>query len=135
MIVLDTHVWIWLINGSPEIKPKDRTWLSHKASSGSILIPAISLWEISMLASQGKILTTKPILEWTNEALTAPSISLAPLTPEIAIESCYLPGTFHGDPADRLIVATARIEKSILVTRDQQILNYGLAGNVNIHAV
>jgi PIN domain nuclease of toxin-antitoxin system len=135
MIVLDTHVWIWLINGSSELKPKVRTWIDKAAADGPILIPSICLWEVAMLASRGKIVTNKPVLQWLNEAITAPATLLAPLSSEVATESCNLPGVFHNDPADRLIVATARVEKAVLVTRDSRILEYGLSGNVKVHPV
>lgn len=78
-----------------------------------------------MLEVRGRINFEIECMDWINRALQAPGISLVPLTPEIAILSSRLPGNFHGDPADRIIVATARKIGATLITNDNQILTYG----------
>lgn len=131
MLVLDTHIWIWLMAGDHKII--DSGYLSHikKAiKSSSIKIPAISLWEVSMLNMKGRISLTENILDWLKKALTPPGISLSPLTPEIAADSVNLPDTFNGDPADRIIVSTARTLNAELLTFDKKILNYASKGHV-----
>lgn len=124
-LVLDTHTFLWLVNGEKDLSIKAKEIILKNAEDGSIAISAISLWEISMLHSRERILLNQPCLNWIRRSLDAPGIVLCPLTPEIAVESSSLPGTFHGDPADRIIVATARVLSVPLVTKDQRILDYG----------
>lgn len=95
---------------------------------GSITISTITLWEIGMLYSRKRILLNQPCLSWIQHSLQAPGIYLSELTPEIVVDSCSLPNSFHGDPADRLIIATSRILNIPLMTRDKQILAYGQEG-------
>lgn len=123
-ILLDTHAWIWLMEGSPELSHKLQKKINQAAKNQSVAIAAISLWEISMLERKGRIRLEKPLLIWLKEALALPGMELMPLTLEIAVESSQLPNGFHGDPADRLIVATARIHQLNLLTRDEKILEY-----------
>ncbi|MGV8123810.1 MAG: type II toxin-antitoxin system VapC family toxin [Candidatus Xenobiia bacterium LiM19] len=132
-LLLDTHVWIWLLNGNEgNLKPEIVTTIQQAASSELLRISAISLWEVAMLESKGRIHIGMECLSWLNAALAAPGISLIPLTAEIAVCSCILPGEFHGDPADRIIVATAKILGALLVTRDANIVNYGRQGYLSV---
>jgi PIN domain nuclease of toxin-antitoxin system len=131
MIVLDTHIFIWLINGNEEII--DSGYLTHinkAVKDDSIVVPAISLWEISMLAAKQRIILHENTLDWLKNASSAPGISVYPLSPEVAYESTILPGAFHGDPADRIIVATARIIDGTLLTFDKEIIRYSQNGYV-----
>ncbi len=127
-LILDTHVFIWLMNGSKELSDRTRQMIDAHVRKAPLMLPAISLWEIAMLSASGRIILSKPTKDWLEEALEAPAIELLPLTPEIAIESANLPGGFHGDPADRLIVASARVQQNALLTRDQRILDYAKDG-------
>jgi len=132
-LLLDTHVWIWLLNGNEgNLKPEIVTTIQQAASSELLRISAISLWEVAMLESKGRIHIGMECLNWLKAALAAPGISLIPLTAEIAVCSCILPGEFHGDPADRIIVATAKILGALLVTRDANIVNYGRQGYLSV---
>jgi PIN domain nuclease of toxin-antitoxin system len=97
-----------------------------------VRVSAISVWEIGMLESKGRISFSENIMAWTNKALAAPGIRLAPITPEIAIRSSRLPGNFHGDPADRIIVATALGLGATLITRDRKIIEYGNMNYINV---
>jgi PIN domain nuclease of toxin-antitoxin system len=85
-----------------------------------------------MLEKKGRITLSRSIDEWTKAALTAPGIRLVDLSPEIAIESTRLPGEPHGDPADRIIIATARVLGATLITRDEQIVSYASGGHVRV---
>ena len=123
-LLLDTHAFLWVLNGEATLSQKARDRIDLALNNGSIGISAISLWEIAMLERKGRIILNQPCLNWIEKALDAPGIILCPLTPEIAVQSAALPGEFHGDPADRLIVATSRILGIPLVTRDQKILDY-----------
>lgn len=121
MIVLDTHVLIWL-NDSPEKIPvKARKAIGASTELG---IAAISLWEVAMLTHRGKIELTLPVQDWLEVALSPPKLYLLPLTPKIAQQSVEM--ELHGDPADRLIVATAIVHHAKLITADKQIASSGL---------
>jgi PIN domain nuclease of toxin-antitoxin system len=133
MIILDTHIWIWAINGDDKIKNAGFLNPVQKAvKDNSVFISAISLWEVAMLASKGRIVFSENTMEWLNHASSAPGMSIYPLSPEIAYESTALPGDFHGDPADRMIVATARVLNATLLTFDKEIIKYSEKGYLNI---
>ncbi len=133
MLILDTHVWLWLVNGDEKIlKSGFLPAIEDAANQNGIGVPAICTWEVAMLAAKERIVLEGNALDWMNHALSAPGVSLCPFTPEIAYESANLPGDFHGDPADRLIVASARILNSILVTFDGKILKYAANGYLNV---
>ncbi|QTA93360.1 type II toxin-antitoxin system VapC family toxin [Desulfonema magnum] len=131
LILLDTHVWIWLMNGDKTLGSSVcLEAINNAAANGNIRISAISIWEIGMLEAKGRISFSGDVLTWVEQALTAPGVRLAPITPKIAIESSRLPGDFHGDPADRIIVAATRELGATLITRDRKIIEYGQAGYV-----
>jgi len=111
-IVLDTHVWIWMAAG-------DGRAGSMRNYAGRMILPAIGVWETAMLAAKGRLKLEPGVEEWVARNLEAP-IELEPLSAEISIRSSRL-GEFHGDPADRLIVATALVLQMPLVTADRQI--------------
>ncbi len=125
-ILLDTHTFIWYVNGN-EISKKARATIDSAIQAHCIYLAAISLWEVSMLEAKQRIVLEMPCLEWMNRAIRELHLQILPITPSIALESCHLPGNFHGDPADRLIVGTARSEGMTLVTRDSNILEFSKA--------
>jgi PIN domain nuclease of toxin-antitoxin system len=84
----------------------------------------ISCWEVAKLVEKGRLVLEQPTKDWITAALEFPSATLLPLTPAIAVESTMLPGSFHADPADQLIVATARLLALPLATADKKLLNY-----------
>ena len=134
-LLLDTHAWLWLVGGLEPLKRSVLSTVERGARQGRIRVSAISVWEVAMLEAKGRIRLSKDCLSWVHDALASPGISLVPLTPEIAVESCRLPGTFHGDPADRILVATARLLGATLITRDTTILSYGRKHHVAAMAV
>jgi PIN domain nuclease of toxin-antitoxin system len=91
---------------------------------GNLRISVISIWELAMLEKRGRVALPMNVRTWVEQALGKPGIAVAPLTPEIAIESVHLPGEMHGDPADRMLVATARVLGAKLVTKDAQLIRY-----------
>jgi PIN domain nuclease of toxin-antitoxin system len=120
-ILLDTHVWIW-------VSLDDRNSLSTRAiraikESKRKWISSISLWELAKLVERKRIGFSIPVLEWMTRSVNEQQISIADLSPEIAVESTLLRG-FHKDPADQIIVATARISGMPLLTSDQRIRNF-----------
>ena len=130
LLLLDTHVWLWLNAGSPDLSTQARHTINGAAAAGTLRIAAISLWEIALLASHGRIVLGKSIGLWLEEALANPGPAIDPLSPEIAAESYALPDMFHRDPADRLIVAAARVANATLMTRDRRILDYAARGHL-----
>ena len=124
-LLLDTHVWIWLMNGDERLSSSPALRLiRQRASDSGVFVSVISIWEVGMLEAKGRIVLPLDGMEWVRQALKAPGVSLTALTPEIALESSRLPGEFHGDPADRILTATARNLQAALVTQDQRILHY-----------
>ena len=116
------------------LAPKTAATLEQAALRTPLGVSVISVWEIALLASKGRIRLGMPVKEWVESALNRPGLVLTDLDAGIAIESCSLPGAFHADPADRLLVATARLNNAIIVTRDQRILKYGKQGHLKVMA-
>jgi len=122
VIVLDTHIWIWWINGGHQL-PTDYTAMIQTEVSNGLGVSAISCWEVAKLVELGRLQLALPVEQWLVLALQPP-VQLLPLTPEIAVGSSQLPGSFHRDPADQIIVATARHYNCSLVTLDRLIRAY-----------
>jgi PIN domain nuclease of toxin-antitoxin system len=131
-VVLDTHVLVWLLNGDHVLSPSVVSSIEQSAQQNTVFVSAITPWEIAMLVAKGRLTLTRDVQEWVDEALNQPGIRLAPLDPVIAVASTRLPGIIHGDPADRLIVATARHIGARLATVDERLRAYGAAGYVDI---
>ena len=123
MILLDTHVWVWWVHGNPRLRQEDVAYLDAASIEG-LAISVISCWEVAKLVSVGRLILPQTAAEWIDLALAYPGVQIAPLTPEVAVASAYLPGNFHRDPADQIIVATSRVRKWPLATADSKILNY-----------
>ena len=110
-VVFDTHIWLRASAGDPQLG-------ALRNFRGTAIVPAISIWEVAMLASKNRIDLKPDVDRWIRENLQPP-VRLEPLHPEISLESCRLEN-FHGDPADRLIVATALVLGVPLITADRQ---------------
>jgi PIN domain nuclease of toxin-antitoxin system len=117
MIVLDTHVWIWWTNSPGTLSKRARAAID---AGGDLIVPAISCWEVAMLVAKRRLELDRDVLVWIRQALAQPRIEFAPLTPEIAVKSASLLD-FHGDPADRLIVATAIQHRALLLSKDERV--------------
>jgi PIN domain nuclease of toxin-antitoxin system len=125
--LLDTHVWLNYLNASRPLRPAVIEGIEANRVNGTVFISVISIWEIAQLVRVKRISLNSSVSQWIKEALTLPGINLLPLTPQIAIDSVELPEPMHKDPADRILVATARIEQLTLVTRDRDILSFAKA--------
>ncbi len=123
MIVLDTHIWIWWVHGDPLLSASTRALIDSFEQTG-IAISAISCWEVAKLVERGRLTLPCPTSTWLQQALAYPGVRLIELSTQICVESTQLPGEFHRDPADQIIVATARILDVPLVTVDDKILKY-----------
>ncbi|HJN29314.1 MAG TPA: type II toxin-antitoxin system VapC family toxin [Candidatus Latescibacteria bacterium] len=134
--LLDTHIWIWWMIGADPLRSSPaRERIARAIDEESARVSVISVWEVGMLEAHKRISLTVDVETWTRQALSSPGLSLAPLTPDIALASSRLPGEIHGDPADRMLIATARSLGATLVTRDRRILEYSQAGHVTTLAV
>lgn len=131
-LLLDTHVWVWLMEGNDRLLPDVRDAIQGAVPEQLLNVSAISVWEVAMLEAKGRIVLDMDCNVWVGRALGAPGFSLTALRPEIAVASTRLPGDFHGDPADRIIVATARQDGCTLVTADEAILKYAESGHVHV---
>jgi PIN domain nuclease of toxin-antitoxin system len=127
-------VWLWLAAGDRRLPQRHARRISQAARTGALLVSPISAWEVALLERRGKVRLGRSIGLWLDEALAAPGLNVTPLTPQIAAASCRLPEPFHADPADRMIVATARDLGCTLVTEDARIRTYARAGHVRVLA-
>jgi PIN domain nuclease of toxin-antitoxin system len=118
LILLDTHVWIWWLTASPSLKRTERDALDTAAEAGELGLSAISMWEAQMLHAKQRLELPLPFADWLGRATDAQVLSILPLDSEAIIALNRLPASFHGDPADRLIVATARAHDLPLATHD-----------------
>ncbi len=128
LVLLDTHAWVWLMNGSPRLGRKARKAIEKSAEEQAVLVSAISPWEVAMLVGKQRLVLDRDVGEWVAAGLSPPGIRLESLTPEIAVASTRMPGQMHGDPADRIIAATTRHCHAALVTDDAALLEYARAG-------
>jgi len=133
LLLLDTCATIWLAQGQP-MKATSVAAIEHAAEDGDVLVSPVTAWEIGMLCAASRLVVRPSPQDWFAQLLERPGVQLAQLTPEIAIQASFLPGKPHGDPADRLLVATARHLGASLVTRDRRILDYAASGNVKATA-
>lgn len=128
-LLLDTHVWYWLVTGDDRLSKETQLRIQEAAVKEQLRLAAISIWEIAMLTAKGKIVLKQPCMEWITSAIEMSSIRVAEPSISIWVESCYLPANDNADPADRLIIATARHLNATLVTADRKILAYGDKGH------
>jgi PIN domain nuclease of toxin-antitoxin system len=123
VIVLDTHIWVWWVHGDAHLPHYYQRYIETYEAQG-LGVSIISCWEVAKLTEHGRLTLPCPVEAWLDQALAYPGIRVLALTPRIIVESTQLPGSFHRDPADQLIVATARIYRCPLVTLDTKILSY-----------
>lgn len=123
MIVLDTHIWIWWVQDEKKLTDSQIQALTANETNG-LGISAITCSEVAKLVEHQRLALSCPIAEWFRKAMEYPGIRLLELTAEIAIESTQLPNFQWRDPADQIIVATARIHQCPLVTSDEKLLRY-----------
>ncbi len=121
MILLDTHAWIWWTSDPERLSRKSRKAIEAERQLG---LAAVSCWEFAMLIDKGRIAIDQNPVDWMERSFTERGIELLPLTPVVAVLSTQLGRGFHGDPADRQIVATALTHNAKLVTMDKNIRQF-----------
>ena len=134
MLLLDTHVWVWSVEGDVRrVGRRARRLLSRAGSQDALRISAATLFEVTALHTAGRLRLVRPLEQWIRQAMELASVRIAALSPAIAIDAGQIPRTALADPLDRLLVATARELDAILLTSDARILDYASAtGNVRV---
>lgn len=117
-VLLDTHVWLWWLLGSEQLPSHERAELDRLAARGALRLAAVSLWEAQMLYAKRRLSLDRSFDIWIRDAAAANIVQILPLDVDVVIALDGLPASFHGDPADRLIVSTARAHKIPLATHD-----------------
>ena len=125
MIILDTHTLVWWASGiKAQVSVAAMEAIEAEMAGGDILVSSISAWELAMLVDRGRIDLSMDIERWLSVVGQIEAVRFVPMDNEIALKSVALPGEFHKDPADRIIVATARKFAAPLVTADERIRAY-----------
>lgn len=130
VILIDTQALVWLVEGNHRLGAVARRIIDRERAGDVVLITLISVWEVSMLTDKGRLVLSRPVLGWFDAVLAARGFRLADWTVAIAADAGQLPGDIHGDPADRMIIATARALGCPVLTVDRRILDYAEAGHV-----
>lgn len=130
MLLLDTHAWIWTVEGNARrIGQRARRLIARAAAQAAVHISPATLFEIVALHTAGRLRLSRPPEQWIRESLELPGVRLATLTAAVAVDAGYVPRTSLADPLDRLLVATARQLDVTFLTSDANILRYAAATN------
>ena len=129
--LLDTHVLIWWLNDRERLSPAQREVVESAGAQSPLMVSDISLWEVAMLHGLGRIRLTLPLREWLEKAVAPPLVRRHGISPAIAAELAALPDFFHRDPADRILVATARVHGATLLTQDRRIVDAALVATLS----
>ncbi len=124
MIVLDTHTLIWWVSGAKQLSAKAKKAIESELPGGEVFVSAISAWEVAMQVAKGRLALTMDIDDWLEAVAAIEGVSFVPVNTGLAVQPVRLPGEFHPDPADRIIVALARHYSAPLVTTDTKIRGY-----------
>lgn len=124
MVLLDTNAWIWWASRPDTLPQKACRAVDEAAAAADLCVSVISVWEIAVKISLGKLQLGMQAREWVERASLIPGLRILPLVPDVALASTELSEPFHRDPADRMIVAQARKSRATLVTSDRKILDY-----------
>jgi len=125
LIVLDTHTLVWWVSGDAHLAPTAKALIEDTlAGNGQVLVSAISAWELAMLVQRGRIALAMELDDWLRAVESIEGVAIVPITARVAAQSVNLPGEFHKDPADRMIVALARELNVPLITADEKIHRY-----------
>ena len=124
--LLDTHVLVWWLDDRRRLSAAQRDVVASADAGAPLLVSDISLWEVATLHSLGRIRLTIPLREWLEKATAPPLVRRQGISPAIAETVAALPDSFHRDPADRILVATARVLGATLLTQDRRIIDAGL---------
>ena len=122
--LLDTHAWVWWVTEDRRLSAAAKRTIERSRARGDLSLSLSSVWEVAKKVEKAQLVLDRPIDQWLELAVARPGLDLVELTRPILVESCRLPPPFHGDPADQLIVATARDRDATIVTKDEKIRAY-----------
>ena len=124
MILLDTHALIWWASGDVRLSEPAARLIAQNLEERSVLVSAISAWEVAQLVVRDRLVLSRPVSDWLDLVRAIDGVRFVPIDHRVAVESVVLPGDFHKDPADRFLVATARLLGATLVSCDDKIRAY-----------
>jgi PIN domain nuclease of toxin-antitoxin system len=124
MIVLDTHAWVWFVSNPELLSKKAKRTIERAVVDNNVFISSISAWEVALLTSKKRLLLSMEVADWIKKSEMLPFVNFIPVDNSIAVKSVNLPQSFHIDPADRIIIATAISLGASLITKDERILKY-----------
>jgi PIN domain nuclease of toxin-antitoxin system len=135
LLLLDTHAWIWVVDGDRgHVGPRARRLLSRAEAQDGVRISSASIFEVAALHTAGRLRLARALEQWIRDALAARGVRLAPVSMDMALDAGAIPRSALADPLDRLLVATARQLDATFLTHDARILRYAAeTGNVRIH--
>ena len=122
--LLDTHAWLWWVSEDRRLSKTARSAIETGRHEEDVWVSLISIWELAKKIERKQLVLDRPLDQWLDVATTMPGLHLAELTRPILVDSCQLPQPFLGDPADQILVATARRDNAVLVTKDRNIRRY-----------
>jgi PIN domain nuclease of toxin-antitoxin system len=122
--LLDTHAWIWWVTEDRRLSRRARAAIGTALGRHDLWLSFISIWELAKKVEKQQLVLDRPLDRWLDDAVTIQGLQLWELTRPVLVQSCALPQPFHGDPADQILVATARHHGAVVVTKDQQIRRY-----------
>lgn len=131
-LLLDTHVWVWLMNTDDRLNRRQyQKTIEEYSTQSAVRVSAISIWEVGMLVAKARLSLSKNVHQWVQESLTAKGISLEALSVDVLLESASMEDV-HGDPADRMILATARNINAMVMTADKEMIAYCNRHDLNV---
>jgi PIN domain nuclease of toxin-antitoxin system len=123
-ILIDTHAWLWWVTADGRLSKKAKTNIAAAQERNDLWLSLISVWEVAKKVEKKQLVLDRPLDQWLDIAMAMPGLNTYELTRPVLVQSCQLPQPFHGDPADQLIVATARHHGALLITKDMKIRRY-----------
>jgi len=134
VLLLDTHAWVWTVEGDARrVGGRARRLISQAGAGDAVRVSAATLFEIVALHVAGRLRLSLPPERWIDTSLERSGVRLAELTRDVAVDAGFIPRTALPDPLDRLLVATARQLDATLLTADSGVLAYARTGNVRVH--
>ncbi|WP_426122649.1 type II toxin-antitoxin system VapC family toxin [Pararhizobium sp. PWRC1-1] len=128
--LLDTCAMIWAAQFSPMSNEATLLLNAKPPAQRQLNVSAMSAWEIGMLIAKRRLPTKRNALSWFADFVKDADVAVLDVTPQLLVESSFLPTPVHNDPTDRILIATAREYDLTIITRDRAILAYGAAGHV-----
>jgi PIN domain nuclease of toxin-antitoxin system len=122
--LLDTHAWIWWVTEDRRMSRRAKAAITAALAEQDLWLSLISVWEVAKKVEKQQLVLDRPVDQWLDEAVTIDGLGVWELTRPVLVHSCALPQPFHGDPADQILVATARHHGAVLVTKDHRIRRY-----------